>query len=90
MGRELASRLPALTQSLNATGAGAARPVGAQELCETVRIAYDPASAGLIDEARSQGIAPELMWTDVGPSAAQAFWDKYRHDSAWSVTWPMT
>ena len=60
MGRELASRLPALTQSLNATGAGAARPVTAQELCETIRIAYDPASAVLIDEARSQGMAPEL------------------------------
>ena len=90
MARELASRLPALTQSLNATGAGAARPVGAQELCETLRIAYDPASAVLIDEARSQGIAPELSWTDVGPAGAQAFWDKYRHDSAWSVTWSMT
>ena len=90
MARELASRLPALTQSLNATGAGAARPVGAQELCETMRIAYDPASAVLIDEARSQGVAPELSWTDVGPSGAQAYWDKYRHDTAWSVTWSMT
>lgn len=90
MGRELASRLPALTQSLNSTGAGAARPVTAQELCETVRIAYDPASAVLIDEARSQGMAPELQWTDVGPAAAQSFWDKYRHDTAWSMTWMMT
>ncbi|MFI6831135.1 SCO6880 family protein [Kribbella sp. NPDC050241] len=90
MGRELASRLPALTQSLNATGAGAARPVTAQELCETVRIAYDPASAVLIDEARTNGDMPELQWTDVGPAGAQGFWDKYRHDSAWSVTWQMT
>jgi hypothetical protein len=90
MGRELASRLPALTQSLNSTGAGAARPVTAQELCETVRIAYDPAAAVLIDEARSQGMSPELQWTDVGPAGAQAFWDKYRHDSAWSVTWQMS
>jgi hypothetical protein len=90
MGRELASRLPALTQSLNSTGAGAARPVTAQELCETVRIAYDPAAAVLIDEARSQGMSPELQWTDVGPAGAQSFWDKYRHDSAWSVTWQMT
>jgi hypothetical protein len=90
MGRELASRLPALTQSLNSTGAGAARPVTAQELCETLRIAYDPASALLIDEARSQGLAPDLSWTDVGPAAAQAYWDKYRHDSAWSISWMMT
>ena len=42
MGRDLAARLPALTQSLHATGAGAARPMSAQELCEVVRIAYDP------------------------------------------------
>lgn len=90
MGRELASRLPALTQSLNSTGAGAARPVTAQELCETVRIAYDPAAAVLIDEARSQGVQPELEWPDAGPAAAQAYWDKYRHDSAWSITWQMT
>ena len=90
MGRELASRLPALTQSLTSTGAGAARPVTAQELCETVRIAYDPAAAVLIDEARSQGISPELQWTDAGPAGAQSFWDKYRHDSAWSVTWQMS
>ncbi|WP_328989836.1 hypothetical protein OG394_26715 [Kribbella sp. NBC_01245] len=90
VGRELASRLPALTQSLNSTGAGAARPVTAQELCETVRIAYDPASAVLIDEARSQGMSPELSWTDVGPAGAQAFWDKYRHDTAWSMSWMMT
>ena len=90
MARELASRLPGLTQSLHSTGAGAARPVTAQELCETVRIAYDPASAVLIDEARSAGLAPELQWTDAGPAGAQAFWDKYRHDSAWSVTWQMT
>ncbi|QNE23035.1 hypothetical protein F1D05_20105 [Kribbella qitaiheensis] len=90
MGRELASRLPALTQSLNSTGAGAARPVTAQELCETIRIAYDPAAAVLIDEARGQGMPPELQWTDVGPAGAQSFWDKYRHDSAWSVTWQMS
>lgn len=90
MSRELASRLPALTQSLNATGAGAARPVTAQEMCETIRIAFDPASAVLIDEARGQGVAPEMSWTDVGPSGTQAFWDKYRHDSAWSISWMMT
>ena len=88
--RELASRLPSMTQRLDATGAGSARPLTAQELCELVRIAYDPASAVVIDEARTQGGAPDLAWTDVGPAAAQAQWDRYRHDSAWSMTWAMT
>ncbi|KAB1636130.1 hypothetical protein F8O03_17525 [Pseudoclavibacter terrae] len=90
MARELAARIPGLTAGLEATGAGAAHPVSAQELCETVRIAYDPAAALLIDEARANGETPELSWPDVGPTAAQADWDGYRHDSAYSVTWSMT
>lgn len=90
MGRELASRLPGLTQSLSATGAGAARPLDAQELCEVIRIAYDPASAVLIEEARAAGDPFEIAWPDVGPTAHQAGWDKLRHDSALSVSWTMT
>ncbi len=90
MARELAARLPGLTGNLQATGAGAARPMSAQELCETIRIAYDPAAAQLIDEAHAQGETPELSWPDVGPTAHQASWSDYRHDSATSVTWAMT
>lgn len=90
MGRELSARLPGLTAGLQATGAGAAHPLSAQELCETIRVAYDPAAAVLIDEVHAAGEAPELSWPDVGPSAAQASWDGYRHDSAYSCTWAMT
>lgn len=90
MGRELSARLPGLTAGLQATGAGAARPLPAQELCEAIRVAYDPAAALLIDEAHALGQVPELSWTDVGPSAAQASWSGYRHDSAFSCTWSMT
>ncbi len=90
MGRDLAARLPGLTQSLQATGAGAARPLSAQELCETIRIAYDPAAAILIDEARANGEPLDLRWPDVGPAAHEASWDGFRHDSAYSVSWSMT
>jgi hypothetical protein len=90
MGRDLASRMPGLTQGLHATGAGAARPVTAQELCEIVRVAYDPPAARLIDAARATGEALDLHWADVGPTAAQAGYDHYRHDGAWSVTWSMS
>lgn len=90
MGRELAARLPGLTAGLQATGAGAAHPVSAQELCEAIRIAYDPAAAVLIEEAHAAGQDPDLRWTDVGPSAAEASWGAYRHDGAISVTWAMT
>lgn len=90
MGRELASRLPGLTQGLSATGAGACKPLSAQELCEVVRVAYDPAAARLIDEANAAGEPPDLYWPEVGPTAHQANWDSYRHDSALSVTWMMS
>jgi hypothetical protein len=88
--RDLANRLPGLTAGLNSTGAGAVRPATAQELCEVVRVAYDPSSARVFDEAHAAGETPELRWSDVGPAAAQAGWGWYRHDSAVSVTWSMT
>lgn len=90
MARELASRIPGLTGGLEATGAGAARPLTAQGLCEAVRIAYDPAAANLIDKARATKETVEMSWPDVGPAAAEAAWDGYRHDSAYSCTWAMT
>ncbi len=90
MARELAARLPGLTAGLQATGAGAAQPLTAQEVCEIVRVAYDPAVAVLIDEAHAAGETPELSWSDVGPAAARASWGGYRHDSAYSTTWAMT
>lgn len=90
MGRDLAARLPGLTGSLGATGAGSARPLDATEICETVRGAYSPATARLIDEAHAQGEGTDLTWTDVGPAAAEAEWDGYHHDDAYSTTWTMT
>jgi hypothetical protein len=89
-GRELAARLPGFTSALQETGAGAVHPVSAAELCEVVRTAYDPAAAVLFDEARVAGVTPDIGWADAGPSAAQASWDGYRHDSAWSRSWMMS
>lgn len=90
MGHELEAQLPGLTAGLEATGAGEAHPLSSQELCEVIRVAYDPAAANLIDEAHAAGVVPELTWPEVGPSAAEAAWDGYRHDSAYSFTWAMT
>jgi len=88
--RDLASRLAGLTQDLSSTGAGASRPLSAQELCEVVRVAYEPRAANIIDDAYTAGVVPELAWDDVGPAAAEARWDSYRHDGATSVTWSMS
>ena len=90
VGRDLGARLPALTQGLAATGAGAARPLPASQLCGVVRTAYDPAAAHLIDQAHADGEPIDLAWADVGPSSAEAGWESYRHDSGVSVSWTMT
>ena len=73
MARELAARLPGLTASLQATGAGAAHPLSAQELCETIRVAYDPAvvqPAGLVAAVQGVGYdvptATATLGLDVG------------------------
>lgn len=90
MGRELAARLPGLTGTLSATGAGAARPLSAAEVCEIVRVAYDPAASVAVEEAHIAGDDTGLTWDEVGPVAHEATWDGYRHDSAYSMTWAMT
>jgi len=90
MAHELGARLPQLTQGLYGTGAGAVRPVSSQQLCEIVRVAYDPAAGTLLEEAQAAGQQLALSWSDVGPSAAQAEWDHYRHEGAHSITWAMT
>jgi len=90
MARDLAARLPGLTNRLRGTGAGVARPMSAQQLCEVVRIAYEPRTARLIDDAYTAGTVPELSWDDVGPAATQTSWDSYRHDGAVSISWSMT
>ena len=90
MGHELGVRLPALVDRLQETGAGAVVPLSAQELCEVVRVAYDPPSRVLFDQARAEGAAPDLSWSDVGPSATEASWAGYRHEGSFSRTWAMT
>ncbi|HEX6446605.1 MAG TPA: SCO6880 family protein [Streptosporangiales bacterium] len=88
MGVLIAQRLPQLTEWLAATGAGTARPLTHTDLAETVRMAYEPAIAPLIDKARSEG-GSGLTWDKVGPKAAHATWRDYRHDGARSITWVM-
>lgn len=90
MAHELATRLPVLTGGLADTGAGIAEPLDAQELCEAIRMAYDPACTGLIEQARADGETPDLEWSEVGPVSFQTGWDFYRHDSGISRTWEMT
>lgn len=89
-GRELAVRVPHFVRQLAATGAGGIRPATAQDLCEMVRTAYDPAASRGIEETVTAGERQELTWGDVGPAAAEARWGDYVHDSGRSITWTMS
>lgn len=88
--RDIASRLPGLTQTLQASGAGAVHLLTAPEVCRLVRVAFDPASEVLFEQAASRGEQVNISWGDVGPVGAEATWDAYRHDSGVSRTWVVT
>ncbi len=92
LAHQLATRLGPLCSDLSATGAGVALPVDAQRLCEIVRVAYDPRSAELLEQARLSGEPAWLEWEDVGPAEAVVDYRNgcYRHDGAISVTWEMS
>lgn len=88
--RDIATRLPGLTQTLMASGAGAVHLLDATDLARLVRVAYDPDAERILDEAASQGATLDLDWSEAGPVSADAEWDHYRHDSGMSRSWVMT
>ncbi|NYJ76455.1 SCO6880 family protein [Allobranchiibius huperziae] len=90
MAEEIGTRLPSLLDGLKATGAGTGcRPCTAQELVDTVRVAYDPSVAADVEEARTKD-GTGLSWDQAGPMAAHAGYDHYEHESAVSCSWQMT
>lgn len=86
MAVQIGHRLPGLVAQLRSTGAGAVRPMDPAELAETVRVAYDPAAALAIEQARSLGEPSEVTWASAGPSAMVESWGAMRHDSGASIT----
>lgn len=92
MGAALSVRLPEIVAKLTATGAGMCSLVDAQSLCQAIRVAYDPAAAGIFAAASATGERrPWMMrWDSIGPPAADNAWAYYRHASGVSVSWSMT
>lgn len=87
--RDIASKVPSYCARLETTGAGVATPMSPEEIAETVRIAYDPASARLFENAMYADEPVELNWKDVGPSHQESEWETLRHDSGISRCWSM-
>jgi len=98
MAAQIGRRLPLLLHQLRSVGAGTGAAMTAAEVAETVRVAYDPAAATLLDRARAQQArqvtahetpAPLVAWKNAGPIAQVESWDHLRHDSGASITWQM-
>ena len=99
MAAQIGRRLPLLLHQLRSVGAGTGAAMTASEVAETVRVAYDPAAATLLDRARAQQARqvgaphqqppPLVSWQDAGPVAQVESWDHLRHDSGASITWQM-
>ena len=88
--REIATRLPGLTQTLQYGGTGPVHLLTAGEVCRMTRIAFDPASAPLFDAAASRGETVALEWGDCGPAGHEAGRNVYQHDSGTSRVWTMS
>ncbi|MFG2950996.1 SCO6880 family protein [Streptomyces adustus] len=87
---DLAIRIPGLLSGLIAAGGGAAYPLSAERIAEVVRVAYDPAVAADVLDARAQYGGTGLEWEDAGPAAAVETVGSYQHDSGVSRTWMLT
>ena len=86
---EIATRLPQLTQTLTAHQAGAVHVMRADEIKRLLRVAYDPASEAVFEQASASGAEIDLPFCEVGPVSHEAGWDAYRHDSGLSCSWVM-
>ncbi|WP_043684510.1 SCO6880 family protein [Streptomyces xylophagus] len=87
---ELAIRIPGLLSGLVAAGGGAAYPLSAERIAEVVRVAYDPAVAADVLNARALEGGTGLEWDDAGPAVAVETVNAYQHDSGVSRTWMLT
>jgi hypothetical protein len=87
---DLSIRLPGLLSGLMSAGGGPAVALSAEHIAEVVRVAYDPAMAGDVLEARAEHGGSGLAWEDAGPTAAVEKVQSYQHDSGVSRTWMLT
>jgi hypothetical protein len=87
---DLAIRIPGLLDGVVRAGGGPAAPLSAENIAEVVRVAYDPAVAGDVLEARAVHGGTGLDWDDAGPAAAVEKVNAYQHDSGVSRTWMLT
>ena len=85
----IGGRIPGLVRAFTGCGGGTPRPMTVDEVCEMVRVAYDPDSARTISAARAAGEPTELTWDHAGPTAGRETWSRVTYDSGHNITWEM-
>ena len=86
--RRIGQLVPGLVRRIADAGGGTARALTIDEISRMVRVNFDPAAQDTLETA-DDGDASWIEWEDAGPTAAEAGWDHYRHDSGVSRTWEM-
>jgi hypothetical protein len=84
---EISRTLPGLQDSLGSCGLTVLGRANAHDLVACVRTAYDPAARGDVTRLVGAELDRFLDWDTAGPVAAEESYDRYRHDSGWSVSW---
>lgn len=84
--RRIGQLIPSLQEQIRDAGGGTPRCMEADEIARMVAQSYDPKVRETLEEGDA---LPYVDWHDAGPTAAEARWDYYRHDSGVSRTWEM-
>lgn len=84
--RRISLLLPSIRAQIAAAGGGAARALSMDEIARMMRVAFDPKAQETFEEMDEPAV---VDWADCGPSACEAGWDWYKHDSGLSRTWEM-
>lgn len=84
IGRQLSTLIGHAAQAgLDAT------PMTAGDLCVIGARAYRPELTGELETLAGRGDQDSLSWDGIGPTGAEAHWDRFVHNGFQSVTWEM-
>lgn len=85
--RRIGAMVPQLIAMIRDAGGGTARCLLMDEIVRMIACEYDPRLQEVLENTDDEDVYVD--WQDAGPTAAEARWDYYRHDSAISRTWQM-
>lgn len=76
---EVMVHLPAMIEQLELSGGGVVSYLSAQDMIDTVYVAFNPEAAVAVERSRLSGTGTGLTWHEVGPVHAVNKLDRYEH-----------